>query len=65
MKGFCSFDLEMITKAKELVDRFRFKSDLDISEKNDLRFMDGYLEGLKWRIKNDLEAGGHHASSHI
>lgn len=65
MKGFCNFDLEMITKTKELVDRCRFESNLEISEKNDLHFMAGYLEGLKCRIKSDLEARGHHASSHI
>lgn len=61
----CNLDLEMIAKAKDLIDGYRFESNLEISEKNDLNFMAGYLEGLRYRIKSDLEAGGNHASSHI
>lgn len=56
MKGFCKMDLEIIDRTKELVDKAYCECQ-DIKEKNNLCFMAGYLEGLKSRIKGDLEAG--------
>lgn len=56
MKCF-GMDLDMIIRTRELVDRCRFESNLTVSEKNDLHFMAGYLEGLKLRMENDLKAG--------
>lgn len=57
MNGFYKIDLEMLTKAKDVMEGLQNDTDLEVSKRNEFQFMMRYFEGLHQRIQNNLEAG--------
>ncbi len=57
MKDFYKIDLEMLAKAKEVMENLQNDTDLEVAKRNEFQFMMRYFEGLHQRIQNNLEAG--------
>ena len=63
MKDFYKIDLEMLAKAKEVMENLQNDTDLEVAKRNEFQFMMRYFEGLHQRIQNNLDAGQQGASS--
>lgn len=57
MKDFYKIDLEMLAKAKDVMEGLQNDTDLEVSKRNELQFMMRYFDGLQQRIQNNIEAG--------
>lgn len=57
MKDFYKIDLEMLAKAKDVMEDLQNDTDLEVSKRNELQFMMRYFDGLQQRIQNNIEAG--------
>lgn len=55
--GFYQFDVEMIHKAKEVINGLQHDADLDVAGRNEMQFIARYFDGLEKRIQQSLEAG--------
>ena len=52
MKDFYKIDLEMLAKAKEVMENLQNDTDLEVAKRNEFQFMMRYFEGLHQRIQN-------------
>lgn len=57
LTGFYKFDVEMIHKAKEVINELQHDIDLDVAGRNEMQFIARYFDGLEKRIQQNLEAG--------
>ncbi len=57
MKEFYKIDLEMLAKAKDVMEFLQNDADLEVSKRNELQFIMRYFEGLQQRIQNNIAAG--------
>nr|DAE61754.1 MAG TPA: hypothetical protein [Caudoviricetes sp.] len=57
MKEFYKIDLEMLAKAKDVMEFLQNDADLEVSKRNEFQFMMRYFEGLQQRIQNNIAAG--------